>query len=324
MSKLLQKFPEQDRLLKILESGRQWIRPRLLTTVKAQGFDFPVYGFVMGPDDPTLPTLGLFGGVHGLERIGSQTILAYFESLFEQLQWDSDLRARLSGVRIVSIPLVNPAGLYFGWRSNPNGVDLMRNSPVEARIKPAFVLGGHRVSPKLPWYRGEEGAAMELEAQALVDFVKAEMFESSMAMALDVHSGFGFKDRLWYPFAGSHDPFPRMNEVKKLEELLNRSFPNHVYSVEPQAASYTTHGDLWDHLWELHAESPGSKERIFLPWTLEMGSWLWVRKNPLQLFSSMGVFNPVKIHRYRRTLRRHLPLIDFLLRATKNHKEWIR
>jgi hypothetical protein len=318
----VQKFPEQERLLKILEAGQDFIKSRVLTTVRAQGLEFPVYGFTLGSSDPRLPTLGLFGGVHGLERIGSQTLLAYFESLFEQLKWDEDLRGRLSGVRIVSVPLVNPAGLYFGWRSNPNGVDLMRNSPVVAKVKPAFVLGGHRYSPKLPWYRGEEGAAMELEARALVDFVQAEMFESEMSMALDVHSGFGFKDRLWYPFAGSHEPFPRLKEVQKLESLLNLSFPNHIYSVEPQALSYTTHGDLWDFLWELHQKQSGSESRIFLPWTLEMGSWLWVRKNPLQLFSSMGFFNPMKVHRYRRTLRRHLPLIDFMLRATKNYRTW--
>lgn len=63
--------------------------------------------------------------------------------------------------------------------------------------------------------------------------------------------------------------------------------------------------------------------RIFIPLTLEMGSWTWLRKNPRQIFSSFGAFNPMMPHRYERILRRHLILLDFLVRATRNHKLWI-
>ena len=51
---------------------------------------------------------------------------------------------------------------------------------------------------------------------------------------------------------------------------------------------------------------------MFLPWTLEMGSWAWVRKNPLQVFQALGFFNPIKPHRYARTMRRHARLVEFL------------
>ena len=49
--------------------------------------------------------------------------------------------------------------------------------------------------------------------------------------------------------------------------------------------------------------------------TLELGSWLWIRKNPHQLFSRHGMFNPIKAHRIKRVLRRHADLLDFLTRA---------
>ena len=49
---------------------------------------------------------------------------------------------------------------------------------------------------------------------------------------------------------------------------------------------------------------------FFLPLTLEMGSWLWVKKNPRQLFSRHGIFNPLIEHRQQRVLRRHLALLD--------------
>lgn len=63
-------------------------------------------------------------------------------------------------------------------------------------------------------------------------------------------------------------------------------------------------------------------EGVFMPLTLEMGSWSWVRKNPSQMLSVLGPFNPVVPHRVRRTLRRHLPLFDFLYRAVASPAAW--
>ena len=53
-----------------------------------------------------------------------------------------------------------------------------------------------------------------------------------------------------------------------------------------------------------------------------MGSWLWIKKNPRQLFSRMGIFNPLIGHRQQRVLRRHLTLLDFLARAAGSHTQW--
>jgi hypothetical protein len=126
---------------------------------------------------------------------------------------------------------------------------------------------------------------------------------------------------LWFPYARTRKPFPRLGEVVALERLLDTTLPNHIYRMEPQAQTYTIEGDLWDHLYDLsESRAPGS---VFVPLTLEMGSWLWVRKNPRQLGSVWGSFNPLVPHRLRRTLRRHLPLFDLLLHAVRSHDAWV-
>jgi hypothetical protein len=60
-----------------------------------------------------------------------------------------------------------------------------------------------------------------------------------------------------------------------------------------------------------------------LPLTLEMGSWCWVRKNPLQIIRLSGLYHSTKPHRHRRVLRSHLILLDFLLHATLSYRNWL-
>src|SRR5690606_33231156 len=116
-------FPELDQLESILKASDSFIRHRVLGTANArQGGTYPVYGLVIGSEDTTKPTLGIFAGVHGLERIGSQLCLSWLESVVEMVRWDTDLIAALKEIRIVMIPIVNPGGMVHGFRSNPNGV----------------------------------------------------------------------------------------------------------------------------------------------------------------------------------------------------------
>jgi hypothetical protein len=161
---------------------------------------------------------------------------------------------------------------------------------------------------------------MQLEARALVDFFHRHLISSPVVIALDCHSGFGMVDRLWFPYARTRRPFPHLPEMYALAELLDGTLPNHVYRTEPQAQTYTIQGDLWDHLYDAYAEA--RPEGTFLPLTLEMGSWSWVRKNPRQLINALGSFNPIKPHRRRRALRRHLMLFDFLIRAVASPAAW--
>jgi hypothetical protein len=307
-------IPELDELEDLIEQ----LGDRVQVQVLARAGGFPVYGLVMGHEDATAPCLCLVGGVHGLERIGTQVVLAYLRTLAERLQWDLLTQEALRWSRVIAIPLLNPLGMLAGTRSNGNGVDLMRNGPTNVDGKAAFLVGGQRISPRLPWFMGQEGV-LETESQALIDFVTKEVLPSEVAISLDVHSGFGFRDRLWFPYARTARPFPHTAEIYSLFELLDRTLPHHVYHAEPQSCAYTIAGDLWDFLYDRSREG---SQGLFLPLTLEMGSWTWVRKNPRQLFSLLGTFNPIKHHRLRRTLRRHLLLIDFLHRAVIGRTAW--
>jgi hypothetical protein len=258
--------------------------------------------------------------MHGIERIGSQILLEYLRSLMVRLQWDDALHRQLESVRLVFMPMVNPAGMWRRTRGNAHGVDLMRNAPLDAEEKASFLIGGQRFSSHLPWFRGEADAPMEAENDAVCRIVRQELFERRFSLALDCHSGFGMLDRIWFPFAHTRQPIAHLAEVQALENLFRQTFPNHPYVFEPQSRQYLTHGDLWDFLY-LRASESG--ERIFLPLTLEMGSWRWVKKSPWQLFCRLGIFNPLPLHRLKRVLRRHLLWFDFLTRAACAYARWL-
>lgn len=318
---MLQDLPELTELERLIELAGNRARVKTVGHTQCGEWSFPLYVLSFGSQDPQAPCLGLFGGVHGLERIGTHVLLAYLRTMIELLSWDQNTRQLLEHTRVVFMPLINPGGMYLTTRSNPNGVDLMRNGPVHGeKMSPLALFAGHRLSPRLPWYRGAAGAPMEVEAQALCDVVREEIFRSKVAITVDVHSGFGTKDRLWFPYAKTKKPFALLPEMFAFKSLLDRTYPNHVYIVEPQSKQYTTHGDLWDYLYDeqRHQENAGT----FIPLTLELGSWVWAKKNVRQIFSLLGAFNPLIPHRLQRTLRRHLLFFEFAHRAVFSPESW--
>jgi hypothetical protein len=256
-----------------------------------------------------------------LERIGSQVVLAFLRTLSARLTWDRVLAEMLSRVRLLFVPLVNPGGVAQRTRANPRGVDLMRNAPPHPEARGTFLVGGQGLSSRLPWYRGMPERELEVESRALVHVIEREVLTSQVSIAVDCHSGFGLIDRIWFPYARTRRPFPRLAEVMGLKRLLDGTLPNHVYRFEPQAQTYTIVGDLWDYLYDRSCEL--APQSVFVPLTLEMGSWLWVRKNPRQLASVFGGFNPTVPHRLRRTLRRHLSFFELLLLAMASPDAWL-
>lgn len=274
---------------------------------------FPIYKISIGSQDPTAPTLGLIGGVHGLERIGAQVVISILNSILKMQLWDISLQQLLSQIRIFFIPTVNPWGIYNRRRSNAQGVDLMRNMPVLCDGSAPWLLGGQNFSPKLPWFRGTE---IQAECQLILEAIQNEVKEAPFAWTLDIHSGFGLQDQIWFPFAKTKQPFPDIAQVYRFKTFLEAAHPYHFYKIEPQ--SYRTHGDLWDYAYAQFR----TEKRFYLPLTLELGSWIWVRKNPLQIFSRDGLFHPLKPHRHRRILRRHWTLFDFMVRMTNAHQNW--
>ena len=308
-----------EEIERLIDDAGTCVEARIVCRVEAGERGFPVHAIALGNPARDVPAVGFFGGVHGLERIGTDVLIAYLRSLVTRLAWDEVLQRQLENLRLVFMPLVNPGGLWLGTRANPNGVDLMRNAPLDSSERVPWPVGGQRLSARLPWYRGRVGEAMQVEAQALAKVVGEELLGRDFAITLDCHSGFGMDDRIWFPYAHTVRPIEHLPELLVLKELFDGSNCHHRYVFEPQSRQYLAHGDLWD---ALYLGSAGHATRCFLPLTLEMGSWLWVRKNPRQLLSRQGIFNPLVDHRQQRVLRRHLAWFDFLTRAASSHQRW--
>jgi hypothetical protein len=311
-------FAEFDELNDILAVGSAHFKSRTVGEVRAGPHAFPIFAATIGSNDPKAPAIGFFGGVHGLERIGTQLILDYMRALLRRLEWDDLLHEQLRSVRLVFMPIVNPGGMWAQTRSNPNGVDLMRNAPQSAEGRVPFLAGGQRIGAWLPWYRGPAQGSLEVESAALINVVKQELMARPLSLALDCHSGYGWDDSIWFPYARTKKQMPHLPEMYQLKTMFEEAYPHHGYAFEPQSHQYLLHGDLWDCAYD---QTPAPN--VFLPMTLELGSWRWIKKNPRQLFSRLGMFNPVKAHRVERVLRRHANFMDFLTRAAFSSNRWL-
>ena len=304
----------------IAQNKHDYLSYEILNHIPYKNQYFPIYALSLGSKQADAPCIAFVGGVHGLERIGTQVVLTFLQTLLNRLLWDLTFEDMLQRVRIVFLPLLNPVGMLNQTRSNGAGIDLMRNAPVDCLEKAVWLGGGHRISNKLPWYRGMKGEAMQLEAQTLCDFMQREVLPAPFSVTLDCHSGFGMHNQIWFPYANSRTQAIRhLGEIYYLRELFFKTYPYQNYRFEPQSQHYLTHGDLWDHIYLQSLKD----NNIFLPLTLEMGSWRWIRKNPLQLRKSIGLFHPMKQHRIDRVLRGHLVLMEFLLHATLSYKKWL-
>lgn len=310
------KLPELELIENIKEKISEFAKVEVIGESQEDNLRLPIHKITFGSQDPQAPVLGLVGGVHGLERIGSQVCIALLHSLSQLYLWDDSIKKSLEKIRVFFIPVINPIGILRKRRSNPRGVDIMRNAPIEADDKVPVLLGGQRISNLLPWFRGN---SVEPETKALIDSVQAEISQSKVSIVVDFHSGFGFQDQIWFPYAKTRRPIADIPYVHALANLLNITYPNHFYKIGPQA--YLTHGDVWDYLYDWNKnnnKNPG----LFLPLCLEMGSWMWVKKNPMQIFSAEGAYNPVKTHRYKRALRRHNTFFEFLIRSLYSSQSW--
>ena len=313
------KFPELQQLECIIEQLGDRAQTTIIERIAYKGHEFPIHCITLGSDRADVPVFAFFGGVHGLEKIGSQVILSYLETISHLLDWDEEFLARLEKSRLVFIPIVNPVGVYMGTRCNGNGVDLMRNAPIEGEGV-TRIFSGHHISPHLPWYRGDT-LNMEKEALAVCRVVEQQLFNAPLSIAFDIHSGFGLNDRLWFPYASRKTPFAFIPQILALKELFDRCYQHHIYKIEPMCLEYVINGDLWDYLFDDYIQQ-FSTTKLFLPLTLEMGSWLWLRKNPSHLFSRYGLFHPLLPHRQQRIFRRHFALFDFLHRSLLYSEKW--
>lgn len=315
-----QKIPELLQLEELMRRYSRVLRLRCEKMLHHNHVTLPLYSVSVGAQAATAPSLLVTAGVHGIERISSQVVIAWLESLLERLQWDEGVQQLLQHVQLVVVPIVNPVGMYLNQRANGHGVDLNRNAPIDAEGRVPLLGGGHRLGAFLPWYRGRKRGQMEAENLALETLLQRQIFNRPFAAVIDLHSGLGMQDRLWFPHAYRRAPINNIADYVALKQLWERSFPNHTYILEPQSLHYLSHGDVWDYF---YYQSRAQEQAYFLPLTLEMGSWLWVKKSPRQLLNWAGLFNPQIQHRHTRVLRRHLLLLDFMLNAARNHANWL-
>ena len=262
------------------------------------------------------PVFVLTAGVHGIEAIGVQLLHAFVGHLATQTRWNAQVRRLLRRVRITGIPIVNPAGYEAGTRANGRGVDLMRNAPVEAEAPVPF-FGGQRLSALLPYWRGD--GALEPEAKLLTDLVLDVARAAPFTLALDLHSGFGARTSLWTPYARRPGRPPTWREYRRIRNVVDEAIPHHRLRFEPQSVRYRTSGDLWDWMYDT-AQGEGLVRR-FYPLTLEIGTWRWLRRSPLDALHRFNYFNPSRPGRQRRVMERHVPLLALLAHAAANYKK---
>lgn len=318
--RLQRRLPELLTVEQLCRQNAALLRSRCEALIGVEEMELPLVSLTLGDPLRAKSCLLLTAGVHGVERIGSQVLLAWLESVIERCRWDSHWRQQFDrDIAIVAMPIVNPAGMLQDSRCNANGVDLNRHAPINAEASVPPLVGGQRLSRRLPWFRGDWHKTVETEFKALSNIIERYSMPQRMMLALDFHSGFGLRDHIWIPHAYRRQPIDDIGSYMSLKLLWERNFPHHNYVFGPQAMHYLSHGDMWDYFY-LRAVARGHR---LLPLTLEMGSWLWVKKRPRQLFSFAGLFNPTVPHRHARVLRGHLVLIDFLLAACRNHHQWL-
>lgn len=316
---LRQHVPELIQLDKLLDQSLGMMQVKILDWISVQSIALPIPLLTLGNVSKADHVLFISASLHGVERIGTQALLAWMQSLIQRLRWDKLWRSQFDqDVALVIMPMVNPGGMFKNTRANPNGVDINRHAPIDAEDSPSFLVGGQRFSSWLPWYRGKQGNAPEKEFRVLESVIDTITAENKTVIALDIHSGFGLRDQLWIPYAFRKQPINDVAIYMALKILWERNYPHHRYIFEPQSIRYLTHGDVWDYF---HRKCQKLNKRL-LPITLEMGSWNWVKKRPVQLLSFSGLFHPMVPHRHARVMRQHLGLLDFMLSATRNFDEW--
>lgn len=289
------------------------IRQEGFSRKSENGFRFPIHVIEIGKTSAVKKRpVGIVAGVHGLETIGVRILLDFLQGVVSENLLPEVQKGDLG---LVVLPIVNPGGIAMKRRSNPAGVDLMRNSGMEAEKAMPF-FGGQKVSNHLPYFRGK---GLEPESRALYRFVFEYFFmpKNTIMPVLDIHSGFGSIDNVWWPYAYSKRPCSETQLYQKMADYLKIRCGHSLLSYGPQSESYTTHGDLWDrfydHYYNHHLNNPKWKSK-FLPLTLEVGTWSELRQQPSRIFKKRAIFNPTSESK-QDTISRYRPFLRDLMRT---------
>ena len=74
-------LPEHTQLERLLHQAARHIRVTTPLHVPIGDIDIPVRVIELGSRSPNAPVIGFFGGVHGVERIGTQVLISWLHSL---------------------------------------------------------------------------------------------------------------------------------------------------------------------------------------------------------------------------------------------------
>ena len=107
------KFPELEQLERIIEGFGERAQTEVIERIEYKNHQFPIYSITLGSTQIDAPVLAFFGGVHGLEKIGSEVILSYMQTISQLLDWDEEFQSRLERSRLVFVPIVNPVGVVM-------------------------------------------------------------------------------------------------------------------------------------------------------------------------------------------------------------------
>ena len=65
----LNQFPELHQLQQLINQYPQHLRAEVLGHISVKNFSLPIWSVELGSTNPKHPAIGLFGGVHGMERM---------------------------------------------------------------------------------------------------------------------------------------------------------------------------------------------------------------------------------------------------------------
>jgi carboxypeptidase T len=276
----------------------------------------PLWRFDFGSRDPGAPAVLLTALNHGVEVIGSVTLL----DVVARLLADRRIPER---ARFTVMPIVNPdafannmdrlaRGHSAHQRKNANGVDLNRNFPIVGDARSSWHPFSGSSYRFMPHYRGPRPLS-EPESRAVHDVA----MEIRPRLAVGFHS---FGNMLLYPWAHCRKANPRLPLYRQLAAGFSGAMGQVPYRCRQAVEFYPTLGDLDDWLdvqvgtLALTVEVGGLDRRLLDPRRLFNVFW-WM--NPTRILGTVANVSPGVLGLLRAGLNPARPSTVSGLTATK-------
>lgn len=94
-------LPELHQIEAIVKQNRDVLTSEVLCKISDNQQTLPIYVLKLETTRRNAPCISYVGGIHGLERIGTQVVLSFLETLLERMKWDKVFEDILNRVRII-------------------------------------------------------------------------------------------------------------------------------------------------------------------------------------------------------------------------------